>query len=107
MGEIFQANDVNFEELIHEGQTIIVDFWAPNCAPCKLMEPGLERLADRHPADLRILKVNVNECPKVSSRYYVRSLPTLLFLKDGQVKNQLVGAVNPTQIEKALSEVMP
>jgi thioredoxin-like negative regulator of GroEL len=51
------------------------------------------------------LKVNVNENPKTSSRFFVRTLPTLLFIKDGQVRTQIVGAVNPVQIEKTLNEV--
>lgn len=84
---------------------IIVDFWAPTCMPCRLMEPGLEKIAANHQENVKVLKVNVNESPKTSSRFFVRTLPTLLFIKDGQVKTQLVGAVNSNQIEKTLSEV--
>jgi len=105
MAEIISANDVNFESLIRNSLMIIVDFWAPTCTPCRLMEPGLEKIAANHQENVRVLKVNVNECPKTSSRFFVRTLPTLLFIKDGQVKTQIVGAVNPNQIEKTLSEV--
>lgn len=84
---------------------IIVDFWAPTCMPCRLMEPGLEKIAVDHQENVKVLKVNVNESPKTSSRFFVRTLPTLLFIKDGQVKTQIVGAVNSNQIEKTLSEV--
>ena len=105
MAEIISANDVNFESLIRNNLMIIVDFWAPTCTSCRLMEPGLEKIAANHQENVRVLKVNVNECPKTSSRFFVRTLPTLLFIKDGQVKTQIVGAVNPNQIEKTLSEV--
>ncbi|HOW43600.1 MAG TPA: thioredoxin [Candidatus Aminicenantes bacterium] len=105
MSEIITANDGNFESSIQGSPTVIVDFWAPTCMPCRLMEPGLEKIAASHPEKVRVVKVNVNESPKTSSRFFVRSLPTLLFIKDGQVKTQIVGAVNPVQIEKALSEV--
>jgi thioredoxin 1 len=105
MAEIISANDGNFESLIKNNHTIIVDFWAPTCMPCRLMEPGLEKIAAAHQENVRVLKVNVNESPKTSSRFFVRSLPTLLFIKDGLVKTQLVGAVNPQQIEQTLSEV--
>jgi len=105
MAEIISANDVNFESLIRNSLMIIVDFWAPTCTPCRLMEPGLEKIAANHQENVMVLKVNVNECPKTSSRFFVRTLPTLLFIKDGQVKTQIVGAVNPNQIEKTLSEV--
>lgn len=105
MAEIISANDSNFESLIKNNRMIIVDFWAPTCMPCRLMEPGLEKIAANHLENVKVLKVNVNESPKTSSRFFVRTLPTLLFIKDGQVKTQIVGAVNPNQIEKTLSEV--
>jgi thioredoxin 1 len=105
MAEITAANDLNFESFIKANRMIIVDFWAPTCMPCRLMEPGLEKIAASHEESVKVLKVNVNESPKTSSRFFVRSLPTLLFIKDGQVKTQIVGAVNPNQIEKTLNEV--
>ena len=105
MAEIISANDGNFESLIKNNRMIIVDFWAPTCMPCRLMEPGLEKIAAAYQENVRVLKVNVNESPKTSSRFFVRTLPTLLFIKDGLVKTQLVGAVNPQQIEQTLSEV--
>jgi len=105
MAEIISVNDGNFESFIQGDRMVIVDFWAPTCMPCRLMEPGLEKIAASHPENVRVLKVNVNENPKTSSRYFVRTLPTLLFIKDGQVRTQIVGAVNPVQIEKTLKEV--
>jgi len=105
MAEIISANDGNFESLIKNNRMLIVDFWAPTCMPCRLMEPGLERIAATHQENVKVVKVNVNESPKTSSRFLVRTLPTLLFIKDGQVKTQIVGAVNHNQIEKTLSEV--
>jgi thioredoxin 1 len=105
MVEIISANDINFESFIKENHMIIVDFWAPTCMPCRLMEPSLEKIAANHQETVKVLKVNVNESPKTSSRFFVRTLPTLLFIKDGQVKTQIIGAVNPHQIEKTLNEV--
>jgi thioredoxin 1 len=105
MAEVISVNDGNFESFIQGDRMVIVDFWAPTCMPCRLMEPGLEKIAANHPENVRVLKVNVNESPKTSSRYFVRTLPTLLFIKDGQVRMQIIGAVNPVQIEKTLSEV--
>jgi len=105
MAEIISANDMNFEGFIKNNRMIIVDFWAPTCMPCRLMEPGLEKIAASHQESVKVLKVNVNDCPKTSSRFFVHTLPTLLFIKDGQVKTQIVGAVNPNQIEKTLIEV--
>ncbi len=105
MAEIDSANDGNFDSLMNSPKTIIVDFWAPTCMPCKLMEPGLEKIAANHHESVTVLKVNVNENPLTSSRFFVRTLPTLLFIKNGLVQTQIIGAANPSQIEKTLSEV--
>jgi len=105
MGEIISANDGTFEDFIHEEKMVIVDFWAPTCASCRLLEPGLEKIAFSHSDLVKVIKINVNESPKTSARYFIRTLPTLLFIKNGQVKTQIVGAVNPKQIEKTLNEI--
>jgi len=105
MADIISANDENFESFMNGVKTIIVDFWAPTCNPCKLMEPGLEKIAADYQENVKVLKVNVNESPVTSSRFFVRSLPTLLFIKNGLVKTQIIGAANPGQIEKTLLEV--
>jgi len=117
MGEILSANDGNFEDFIKEGKTVIADFWAPTCAPCRLLEPGLEKIAFSNlepglekiafsnPDNVKVIRINVNESPKTSARFFIRTLPTLLFFKDGQVKTQIIGAVNPKQIEKTLNEI--
>ncbi len=106
MSELIAANDTNFSTLINDQKAIIVDFWAPTCAPCISMEPNLARIASSYGKKVKVLKVNVNECPRTSSRYLVRGLPTLLFMKDGNVKSQIVGAVQPSMIEQRLREVM-
>jgi thioredoxin 1 len=107
MDGLILADDTNFDYLLNSDQkAVIVDFWSPTCVPCKLIEPGLERIALRYGSKVKILKVNVNDCPKTSSRYLVRGLPTLLFIKNGSVRTQMVGAVNAKQIEETLQRVM-
>ena len=107
MDGLILADDTNFDYLLNDDQkAIIVDFWSPTCVPCKLIEPGLKKIALRYGQKVKILKVNVNDSPKTSSRYLVRGLPTLLFIKNGSVRTQMVGAVNLTQIEETLQRVM-
>jgi len=107
MDGLILADDTNFDYLLNDNQkAIIVDFWSPTCVPCKLIEPGLKKIALRYGTKVKILKVNVNDSPKTSSRYLVRGLPTLLFIKNGSVRTQMVGAVNLTQIEETLQRVM-
>jgi thioredoxin 1 len=106
MSELILANDMNFDNHLNDQKAIIVDFWSPTCAPCKQLEPSLIKIAVDYRAQVKILKVNVNDCPRTSSRYLVRGLPTLLFIKNGSVKTQMVGAVSPHRIEQTLQEVI-
>ena len=106
MGELILVNDSNFDSYLNDQKAIIVDFWAPTCTPCQLIEPGLKKIASDYKTKSKLLKFNVNESPKTSSKYLVRGLPTILFIKDGNVKTQLTGAVNPVQIEQTLQKVI-
>jgi len=106
MKGLTNADDVNFDNLLNDNKVIIVDFWSPTCAPCKLLEPRLENIASKYNGEVLIIRINVNECPKTSSKYMIRGLPTLLFIKDKSVKSQLLGAVGPTQIEQNLKNII-
>ncbi len=106
MNVLIPANDSNFETYLKETGTLIVDFMSPTCQPCKQIEPGLLKIAKAYNGKIKVLKVNVNDSPKTSSRYFVRGLPTLLFIKGGSVKTQMVGAVNALQIEQSLQKVI-
>jgi len=106
MKELTNADDLNFDNLLNDEKAIIVDFWSPTCAPCKLLEPILKNVASEYNEEVSIIRINVNECPITSSKYMIRGLPTLLFIKDKNVKSQLIGAVNPTQIEQNLKKII-
>lgn len=107
MDGLILADDTNFDYLLRDNQkAIIVDFWSPTCVPCKAIEPVLKKIASRYSSKVKILKVNVDNSPKTSSRYLVRGLPTLLFIKNGSVRTQMVGAVNVTQVEQTLQQVI-
>ena len=106
MGELIIGNDANFDQLLDDSKAIIVDFWSPTCVPCLHLESGLKQIASEYDSKVKVIKVNVNDSPKTSSKYMVRGLPTLLFIRDGSVKSQLIGAVRPKEIEQKLHEVM-
>ncbi|MCK4835899.1 MAG: thioredoxin [Candidatus Aminicenantes bacterium] len=106
MNELIDANDSNFNQFLSDQKAIIVDFWAPSCMPCKLLEPELKKIAANYNSRVKIIKINVNESPRTSSKYMIRGLPTLLFIRDGSVKSQLIGAVKPNEIEQKLREVI-
>ncbi len=106
MSRLVPVNDLNFREFIDEQGTYIVDFWSPTCVPCKQIEPSLEKIATEYSSSVKILKVNVDESPMVSSKYFVRGLPTLLFIKNGSVRSQITGSVPSALIEERLKEVI-
>ena len=106
MSELINVDDSTFNGHLNDQKAIIVDFWSPTCRPCISLEPGLRQIAANYKSRVKVLKVNVNENPRTSARFLVRGLPTLLFIKNGSVKSQIVGAVNPVQIERKLREVM-
>lgn len=107
MSELIAANDSNFEALLKDNKkAVIVDFSSPTCQPCRTIEPSLKKIASDHYGEVKILKINVNESPRTSSRFLVRSVPTLLFVKNGSVMSQITGAVPKAQIEAKLREIL-
>ena len=85
---------------------VLVDFWATWCAPCKAIAPVLEQLAGEYDGKVRIGKVNVDENPAIPGQYGVRGIPTLILFKDGQIVDQLVGAVPKNQLESLLQKAL-
>ena len=82
---------------------VMVDFWAEWCGPCRAVAPILEDLARTSNGTVTLAKVNVDENPGLAARYGIRSIPTILFVKDGKVRDQVVGAVPKAQIQAKLA----
>jgi thioredoxin 1 len=103
---IVQLTDASFDStLAAHPEPVVVDFWAEWCAPCKVIGPVLEELAQEYTGKITIAKLNVDEHPGVAARFQVRSIPTLLFFKGGRVVDQVVGAVPKAHIKKRLDAV--
>ena len=90
---IQQISDATFEEdVVKARRPVLIDFWAEWCGPCKAIAPMLNELAQEYRDKVTIVKLNVDENPKISLRFNVRSIPTLILFKNGQVEGQKVGA---------------
>jgi thioredoxin 1 len=102
-----ELNDQNFEQQVfHEKQLFLVDFWADWCGPCKTLSPFIERLATEFHGDIAVGKLNVDQNPQISSSLQIRSLPTLILFQGDQIIFEQIGVPNPQtlidKMEKAL-----
>ena len=93
MAKYVELTDENFEASVAEGVSL-VDFWAPWCGPCRMIAPIIEELAEDFEGKATIAKVNTDEEQNVAVKYGIRSIPTLLIFKDGEMVDQMVGAAS-------------
>ncbi len=99
--------DNNFnDEVVKSTVPVIIDFWAAWCGPCKMIAPIVEELASEYEGKLKVGKLDVDENQETSIKFGVRSIPTLLIFKDGQLKDTIIGAVPKNHIVQRLSAVM-
>ncbi len=98
---VLELNDDTFEDATKQGVTL-VDFWAPWCGPCKMLTPIIEGIAAKIGDKATITKVNIDDSPKVASKFGIRSIPTVVILKNGETVEQLVGLRKETDLLAAI-----
>lgn len=107
MAEPLKVDDKSFKDVVIEAKmAVLVDFWAPWCAPCRAIAPAVEELAGEYAGRVDFAKVNVDENPGVATEYGVRSIPTLLIFKDGKPLTQIVGLRTKAELKKQLDAVL-
>lgn len=103
-GNVVEFTDSNFEaEVLKASSPVLVDIWAPWCGPCRAVSPIIEELAGSYSGRVKVGKLNADDNPGVATRYGIRSIPTVLLFRDGDIVDRIVGAVPKTQFEKALA----
>lgn len=103
--DITSVSEETFEEEVLKSELpVLVDFWAVWCAPCQMVVPSLEYLAETYKDKLSIKKMNVDESPKITSQYGIMSIPTLLLFKGGEIKETIVGALPKEKIVEAVAK---
>ncbi len=104
---IAHVSDDTFEnEVLKSPVPVLLDFWAPWCGPCRAIAPIVDQLAGEYAGKLKVVKMNVDDNPRTPARYGVRGIPNLILFKDGQVQQQIVGAVPKAHLVKAISTVV-
>ena len=100
-----EITDTNFESEVAKSSTpVLVDFWAAWCAPCRALSPTVDAIAEEYKGRVKVGKLDVDANGSTAARFNIRGIPTLLVIKDGQVKEQIVGAVDKSVITKALDK---
>ena len=106
MSAATDVTDATFASVVlTSSRTVVVDFWADWCAPCKQLSPILDELAKTYDGQIDFVKLDTNANPAVPSKYGVLRLPTVLVFQDGEIVKQFMGAVPKLQLRKALDEV--
>ena len=105
MSNYIELTKDNFDETVNKGISL-VDFWAPWCGPCKMLSPVIEELATDFDGKANICKVNTDVEQDLAVKYGVRSIPTILFMKDGEVVDQIIGANSKQALAEKLNTLL-
>ncbi|MGD9234679.1 MAG: thioredoxin [Desulfobacterales bacterium] len=104
--DILEVGDSSFEsEVLKSDKPVLVDFWAPWCGPCRAIAPIVEELAKDFGDKVKFTKCNVDENPTTPTKYGIKSIPTLIFFKDGEIQDKVIGIVAKSRLEEMISSV--
>lgn len=94
------------KEVLKSDTVVMVDFWAVWCGPCKIIAPTVEELANEYQGKIKVAKLNTDENPDIASKYKIMGIPTVMFFKNGEVLDQVVGAVPKPQLKSKIDTLL-
>ncbi len=94
------------EEVIKSSQPVVVDMWAPWCGPCRMVAPVVESLSEKYKGRVKLCKLNVDENPKTAVRYHIMSIPTMMFFKNGEVVDTVIGALPESALQPKVDNLL-
>src|SRR3989441_395225 len=99
------VSDSSFEkDVLHSDKPVLVDFWAEWCAPCRMLAPTVDAVAEQYASSARVVKLNVDDNPSVSQRYGIKGIPTLILFKGGKEEERVVGATSKESISRLIDK---
>ena len=101
-----QITDANFEELLGTGKPMVLDFWAEWCGPCRMVSPIIDELAQEYEGRVTIGKINVDENDDVVGRFGIRNIPTVIFFKNGEMVDKIVGATSKDKFKEMFENLL-
>lgn len=100
---VVEMTDQNFAKEVEQSATpVLVDFWAEWCGPCRALAPTIDQLASDYTGKLKVCKVNIDQNPDTPAQYGVRSIPTLILVKNGKIEERIVGALPKQELQKMI-----
>ena len=101
-----EFTDANFDEYLKSGIPLMVDFWAEWCGPCRAISPTIDELAAEYDGKINIGKLNVDDNDDIVSRYGIRNIPTVIFLRDGEVVDKMVASMTKADLKTRLDKML-
>ena len=101
-----EVTDVNFEEIVASDKPVVIDFWAEWCGPCRMIGPLIEELATEYEGKAIIAKCNVDNNDRIAAKYSIRNIPTVIYLKNGELVDKQVGATTKAALSEKLQKLL-